>query len=255
MIKAVNLKKTYYQGKTRIEAVRGANIEIHRKESVLITGPSGAGKSTILHMLGGLDRPTAGKLFFEREDFYGLKDRARSGIRNKKIGFVFQFYHLLPEFSVLENVMLPALMGIKNPLREKEKIRHRAEELLESVGLSPRARHRPSELSGGESQRAAIARSLVNYPEVLLCDEPTGNLDSKMGGEITDCLNALKEKHGMAIIIVTHDERIHDDFDKRFRMQDGVLIELDNGRQWAGNGPREAKREKQFVENESFFTG
>ncbi len=229
MIKAVDLKKTYYQGKTRIEAVRNVSLEIRRKESVLITGPSGAGKSTLLHMLGGLDRPTEGKLFFDRSNFYGLKDKARSEIRNKKIGFVFQFYHLLPEFGVLENVMLPALMAGKKVFRGKKEIRRRAEKLLAAVGLAGRARHRPSELSGGESQRAAIARSLMNYPEVLLCDEPTGNLDSKMGGEITGCLNELKEKHGMAIVIVTHDERIHDDFDKRFRIQDGKIEELKNG--------------------------
>ncbi|MGB2705888.1 MAG: ABC transporter ATP-binding protein [Candidatus Omnitrophota bacterium] len=230
MIKAVNLSKTYYQGKTRIEAVKNISLEIQRKESVLITGPSGAGKSTLLHMLGGLDRPTEGKLFFDGANFYSLKDKTRSEIRNKKIGFVFQFYHLLPEFSVLENVMLPAFMGRKKVFRSvNEEIRRRAEALLGMVGLAGRVLHRPSELSGGESQRAAIARALMNYPEVLLCDEPTGNLDSKIGEEITDCLKALKEKHGMALVIVTHQERMHDDFDRWFRIQDGSIEELKHG--------------------------
>jgi len=229
MIQAVSLRKTYYQGKTQIEAVRNASFKIRREESVLITGPSGAGKSTILHMLGGLDRPTEGKLFFDGADFYGLTDKARSEIRNKKIGFVFQFYHLLPEFSVLENVMLPALIRGEGGLRGGEKIRRRAKGLLASVGLADRARHGASELSGGESQRAAIARALVNYPEVLLCDEPTGNLDSKTGEEVKGCLDALKRKHGMAIVIVTHDEHTHDDFDKRFRMCDGRIEGLKNG--------------------------
>ncbi|GAG17429.1 unnamed protein product, partial [marine sediment metagenome] len=184
MIKAVNLSKTYYQGRTKIEAVKSVRLEIARNESVLITGPSGAGKSTLLHLLGALERPTAGLLLFDGVDFYKLPDSMRSNIRNEKIGFVFQFYHLLPEFTVLENVMLPALIGRKKAFggrkdiqrregafRDKKDIKKRAQDLLGMVGLSDRQDHRPRELSGGESQRAAIARSLVNFPEVLLCDE------------------------------------------------------------------------------------
>lgn len=229
MIKAVNLTKTYYQGKTKIEAVKNAHLEIGRKESVLITGPSGAGKSTLLHLLGGLDKPTKGRLFFDGVDFYGLPDKASSGIRNEKIGFVFQFYHLLPEFTILENVMLPALMRrgrLRKPVRD---IGKDAENLLNLVGLGNRVSHTPRELSGGESQRAAIARSLINSPPVLLCDEPTGNLDSKIGEEIMGCLLALKEKENMALVIVTHDERAKENFDKRFKIRDGeILLEEPN---------------------------
>jgi len=229
MIKAINLSKIYSQGKTKIAAVREANIFIARKESVLITGPSGAGKSTLLHMLGGLDKPTKGEVYFDDLDFYRLPDKTRSGIRNEKIGFVFQFYHLLPEFTIFENVMLPALMRkgkFKQPMKNIQK---RAKNLLELVGLGQRRGHRPSELSGGELQRAAIARSLVNFPEVLLCDEPTGNLDSKIGKEIIDCLFMLKKRENMTLVIVTHDEKIHDDFDKRFRIRDGIVEELKHG--------------------------
>lgn len=236
MIKAVNISKTYYQGKVKIEAVRNVNLEILKKESVLIAGPSGAGKSTLLHLLGGLDKPAKGVLLFEGVDFYSLSDRVRSRVRNEKIGFVFQFYHLLPEFTVLENVMLPALMRRRTSSgglnrRYLQEIRKRAENLLRLVGLGKRATHRPSELSGGESQRAAIARALVNFPEVLLCDEPTGNLDSKIGEEIIDCLWMLKEKRSMALVIVTHDEHIHDDFDKKFTIRDGIIEGLKYGAQ------------------------
>ena len=226
MIKAVNLSKTYYQGKAKIEAVKNAHLEIAREESVLITGSSGAGKSTILHLLGGLDRPTNGRILFDGVDFYSLSDTRRSKIRNEKIGFVFQFYHLLPEFTALENVMLPALMRRGNERQNVRDIRRNAESLLKLVGLENRTAHTPSELSGGESQRVAIARALVNSPEVLLCDEPTGNLDSKIGEEIIDCLYSLKEERSMTLVIVTHDEHIHDDFDKRFRITDGIVSEM-----------------------------
>ena len=230
MIKAVDLSKTYFQGKTKIEAVKAASLEVFEKESVLIAGPSGAGKSTLLHLLGGLDQPSHGTLFFNEANFYKLSDKARSEIRNEKIGFVFQFYHLLPEFTILENVMLPALMK-KRPRRSSRDIKERAENLLNLVGLGRRVGHRPRELSGGESQRAAIARALINFPAVLLCDEPTGNLDSKIGHGIIDCLWTMKEKENMALVIVTHDEHIHSDFDKKFMMRDGIIEEQKHGTQ------------------------
>ncbi|MFH1380570.1 MAG: ABC transporter ATP-binding protein, partial [Candidatus Omnitrophota bacterium] len=175
MIKGINLSKVYFQGKTKIEAVKKADIIISKNETTLITGPSGAGKSTLLHLLGGLDKPTGGNIIFDGLDFYKLSDSARSRIRNKKVGFVFQFYYLLPEFSVLENVILPALMKKGDEKESIKNITLRAKNLLETVGLTHRIQHRPQELSGGESQRAAIARALINSPEILLCDEPTGN--------------------------------------------------------------------------------
>ena len=225
MIKAQSISKTYYQGKTRIEAVRDITLEIQKGQSVLIAGSSGAGKSTLLHLLGGLDRPTAGKLFLNGVDFYSQPDRIRSAARCERIGFVFQFYHLLPEFTVLENVMLPALINARRSHWKMSDIKKEVERLLEMVGLTHRSGHRPSELSGGESQRVAIARSLINSPDVLLCDEPTGNLDSKRGGEIINCLWSLKESRSMALVIVTHNEHIRDGFDKRFRIEDGILKE------------------------------
>ncbi len=225
MIKAINLSKTYFQGKAKIEAVKRASLVISKKETVLITGPSGAGKSTLLHLLGGLDTPTDGKIIFDGQDFCTLSDKARSRIRNKKAGFVFQFYHLLPEFSVLENVILPALIKRRYEAESVKNITARAGSLLELVGLASRASHRPRELSGGESQRAAIARALINSPEILLCDEPTGNLDSKIGGGIMDSLWRIREKNGMALVIITHDEKLGYDFDKRFHIKDGILEE------------------------------
>jgi len=242
MIKAVNLNKTYYQGKLKIEAVRKANLEIPAGKTMLITGSSGAGKSTLLHLLGGLDKPSKGTLYLDGFDFYNLPDNARSRLRNEKMGFIFQFYNLLGEFTILENVMLPAIMKRGKPHESRKDVRRRSERLLQLVGLGTRMQHRPSELSGGESQRAAIARSLVNSPEVLLCDEPTGNLDSKIGREIIDCLWALVDEKGMALVIVSHDENIHDGFDKRYRIRDGEVEELAHGTQ--GLSERQVCRQK-----------
>ena len=226
MIEALNVRKIYYQGKTHIDAVRNASFKITGEESILVTGPSGAGKSTLLHMLGGLDKPTEGKVFFEGQDLYKLDDAARSGIRNKKVGFVFQFYYLLPEFNVLENVMLPGIIGKK---RKGKALRSRAVELLEMVGLSARVLHRPGELSGGECQRAAIARALINEPRLLLCDEPTGNLDSAKATEVMEALWRLKKREKMSVIIVSHDEQMFGEFDRVFRIIDGIAEESKNG--------------------------
>lgn len=226
MVKAVNVSKTYYQGKTKIEAIKNLSLEIAKNETLLINGPSGAGKSTLLHLIGGLDKPTKGSLFFNGIDFYSLADKSRSRIRNEKVGFIFQFYHLLSEFTVLENVMLPAMIQKKQKGRSGRSVRADAEYLLGLVRLGNRANHKPRELSGGESQRVAIARSLINSPEILLCDEPTGNLDSKLGQEIISCIWELKDIKSMSLVLVTHDEHIKGPFDRRMRIRDGILEDV-----------------------------
>jgi lipoprotein-releasing system ATP-binding protein len=200
---------------------------LRKDEIVAIVGPSGAGKSTLLHILGGIDKPSSGKVFLDNSDFYNLDDIKRARFRNQKIGFVFQFYHLLPDFTALENVMLPAL--IKGPsfakaTEGKQGVKNRAEILLEDVSLGKRMHHRPSELSGGEQQRVAIARALMNDPKVLLCDEPTGNLDSEMGLEILSILFNLNKKNKTAIIIVTHDKDIARRANRIIEMKDGKII-------------------------------
>jgi lipoprotein-releasing system ATP-binding protein len=195
---------------------------------MIILGPSGAGKSTLLHLLGCLDKPTSGSVLLDGLDIYSFSDKERSRIRNTRIGFIFQFYHLLPEFTVLENVMLPAMIkghgpGAKIPgsTAMGQGIRERAKEILKSVGLEHRMTHRPGELSGGESQRVAIARALINGPEVLLCDEPTGNLDSKTSESIYELLFGLKTKSNTALVIVTHNESIAAKTDEVVRLKDG----------------------------------
>lgn len=211
------LHKTYKGDTKEVRAVNGVSIEIKNGLSTAITGPSGAGKSTLLHMLGGLDRPTSGKILLGDIDMYKLSDRGRAEVRNKRIGFVFQFYHLLPEFTALENVMLPMLIGHTNPQKK-------AHEILKSVGLGHRYDHLPSHLSGGESQRVAIARALINDPEILLCDEPTGNLDSKNSEAIYEILFDLHSKSNTTLVIVTHDEKLASRFDKTIRLKDGQLL-------------------------------
>lgn len=220
MIEAVH--KTYRSGLKDVRAVNGIDMEMKRGKSLAIIGPSGAGKSTLLHILGGLDRPTSGKIRLDGVDIYKLPDSQRAKIRNERIGFVFQFYHLLPEFTALENVMLPAL--IEKDHRPKLGLRKRAEESLKSVGLKDRMNHRPGELSGGESQRVAIARAIINEPEILLCDEPTGNLDSKTSESIYELLFGLRSKSNTALVIVTHDENISKQVDETIRIRDGKIV-------------------------------
>ncbi|MDP3803938.1 MAG: ABC transporter ATP-binding protein [Candidatus Omnitrophota bacterium] len=214
---ASGLHKIYKNGLKEVKAVNGISLEVKKGSSVAIVGPSGAGKSTLLHLMGGLDKPTSGRVALDGVDIYRLSDRERAKIRNRRIGFVFQFYHLLPEFTALENVMMPALIRGNG-------IRKRAMDLLESVGLEDRAGHRPGELSGGESQRVAIARALVNEPEILLCDEPTGNLDSKTSESIYGLLFDLKSKANMALVIVTHNEGLSSKVERIIRIKDGKIV-------------------------------
>ncbi|MFA5059634.1 MAG: ABC transporter ATP-binding protein [Candidatus Omnitrophota bacterium] len=222
MLEATGLHKTYDHLSAPLHVLKGVDFKINRGETVAVVGPSGAGKSTLLHILGGLDRPSEGKVLFEGREIYSLSDRQRADIRNNQAGFVFQFYHLLPEFTALENVILPAL--IKNDMRQKKEAQQKGLELLEKVGLGKRVSHRPNELSGGEQQRVAIARALMNDPKIIFCDEPTGNLDSQSGQEVVDLLLKLNKENQQALIIVTHDEAIAKRTQKILHIRDGKIL-------------------------------
>jgi lipoprotein-releasing system ATP-binding protein len=221
LLEAKSLHKVYYNGNKQLEVLKGVNLSIDKGKFVAIVGPSGAGKSTLLHILGGLDLPTKGEVLFEEKDIYNLSDTELSGIRNKRIGFVFQFYHLLSEFTVLENVSLPALISSEGAPSE---LRQRASVLLGEVGLSKRLTHFPSQLSGGEQQRVAIARALINKPAVLLCDEPTGNLDSKTSDEIIALVKKINLENQMAVVLVTHNAELAREGETIYHLKDGVLV-------------------------------
>ena len=221
---AENVCKIYSNNKKEIRAVDGVTIQLKKGVSTAIIGPSGAGKSTLLHILGGLDKPTSGRVILDGADIYRMPDRERSRIRNTRIGFVFQFYHLLPEFTALENVMMPGMMKKSERRKAKNEIQERALKALDAVGLADRANHRPGELSGGESQRVAIARAIINSPEILLCDEPTGNLDSKARESIYELLFGLKTSLGITLVIVTHDENISRKTDVTINVKDGKSL-------------------------------
>ncbi|MEO2055011.1 MAG: ABC transporter ATP-binding protein [Nitrospira sp.] len=199
--------------------LKGVSLTIREGEVLAIVGASGVGKSTLLSILGGLDRPSSGKITFDGVDLFGHSDAELAGFRNKKIGFVFQFHHLLHEFSALENVMMPGLIRRMN----RGDIETAAREMLNSVGLSHRLRHKPGELSGGEQQRVAIARALVLQPKLILADEPTGNLDTHTSDEIFGLLKELNRKKGMTFILVTHNERLSLQADRVFNMVDGKI--------------------------------
>ncbi len=220
MLEAQNLHKVYKDGKINLEALKGINLKVKRGEILCVIGPSGAGKSTLLHLLGGLDEPSEGKVIFEDKDLYRLPEKQRAEIRNKRIGFVFQFYHLLPEFSALENVMLPALIDSTLYSQAKEN----ALRLLKLVGLEGRINHKPSQLSGGEQQRVAIARTLINNPDIIFCDEPTGNLDSERGEQIVQLLGNLNQEQKKTLVIVSHEEKIAKMANRIIHIRDGKLV-------------------------------
>lgn len=223
LIKASNLHKVYPNGKQRLHILKGVELSIEAGQVEAIIGPSGAGKSTLLHILGGLDEPTEGRVLFDGIDLYKIGDDKRSLIRNKRIGFVFQFYHLLPEFSAVENVLMPALIR-PSAERGRRRLWRRAEELLETVGLKARMKHKPSELSGGEAQRVAIARALMNEPDIVFCDEPTGNLDSKSSELILGLISDLNKEKNQTFLIVTHNEELADFANRVIHIKDGILV-------------------------------
>jgi len=200
--------------------IKNVSFQAQEGEMISIVGASGAGKSTLLHILGALDRPTSGEVFFENESLFQKRDTELSLFRNKKVGFIFQFHHLLPEFNAVENVMMPALISGMN----KNMARGLAEKKLEEVGLSHRLRHKPGELSGGEQQRVAISRALMLHPKLLLADELTGNLDTKTGEQIQELLLGLNQTYRMTVIVVTHNEALAQRLPKRFQMVDGNLL-------------------------------
>jgi len=219
LLEVRQLCKTYVIGQNRVEVLTGIDLDLPQGTTVALVGASGAGKSTLLHLLGALDRPSSGAVLYRGEDIFNKNDRELAGFRNKSIGFVFQFHHLLPEFTALENVMMPALIARET----KENARAKAEELLTDVGLAKRLNHRPGELSGGEQQRVAIARALALSPELLLADEPTGNLDMKTSEGVHALLDELQQKKGLTLVVVTHNERLAAAMGRVVRLVDGRL--------------------------------
>ena len=218
-IKATDLSKSFQKDGSRIEILKNLDFEIAAGESVAILGASGAGKSTLLHILGTLDHPSSGSLFLNGEDVFKFNEQKLAELRNKKIGFVFQFHHLLPEFSSLENVMMPALIsGIP-----KKEARRRAEFVLNEVNLGDRITHKPGELSGGEQQRVAVARAVIMEPDLILADEPTGNLDTETGERVQEVLINLNRKLGITLIVVTHNQLLAERLDRSIGLRDGKI--------------------------------
>lgn len=216
-----DLHRSFQMGHQTVAVLNGINLTVQRGEMVSIVGASGAGKSTLLHIMGTLDRPTSGKVLFEGRNMFKAGEAVLAGFRNRCIGFVFQFHHLLPEFTALENTYLPALMK-KIP---KQQAIEAAKTLLEEVGLSHRFHHKPGELSGGEQQRVAVARALIRRPDLVLADEPTGNLDTQTGDELFELLQRLNERHGTAFVIVTHNEKLSQQTHRLIHLQDGQIID------------------------------
>ncbi len=220
LISVQNLGKSFKTGKETLKVLKNLNFGIMKGEMVAIMGPSGAGKSTLLHLMGTLDRPSTGKIFFNHTNLFEMNDSRLANFRNKNIGFVFQFHHLLPEFTAQENVMMPLLIqGVK-----RKNALEKANTILDELGLSERGNHKTGELSGGEQQRVAIARALVNDPEVILADEPTGNLDQKTGEKVHHMLKELKQVKNKTLVVVTHNSQLANDMDRVLLMEDGKIL-------------------------------
>jgi lipoprotein-releasing system ATP-binding protein len=220
MIKVTDLHKSFSMGSYELPVLKGINLEIQRGELIAIVGASGAGKSTLLHIIGTLDRPTSGTVTFDGQDLFQLSETQQAEFRNRRIGFVFQFHHLLPEFTALENACMPALVQ----RRDQQTVALEATALLTEVGLAQRLHHKPGELSGGEQQRVAMARALMQKPDVVLADEPTGNLDTHTGDGLFSLMRDLNKTRGTTFIIVTHNDKLSAQSDRIVHMQDGLII-------------------------------
>ncbi len=214
-----NLSKSYHDGTTTVEVLKGINFHVNQGDKIAIVGPSGSGKSTLLHLLGGLDKPTGGQVIMQKVNWQTLSEKQRCKLRNQYLGFVYQFHHLLPEFSALENVAMPLLLANKSIIS----VREQAKAILKQVGLAHRLQHKPSQLSGGERQRVAIARALVHQPQCVLADEPTGNLDHATATQVFDLMLSLNERLNTSLIIVTHDNQLATRMDRVLTIQDGYL--------------------------------
>lgn len=219
LITIKNLYKSYGNARKKVDVLKGIDLKITKGETIAVLGASGVGKSTLLNIIGALDRPTSGEVFYKGDSVSTLDDKRLAAFRNRFIGFVFQFHHLLPEFTAIENVMLPALIGGV----PYEEAKSRAGALLAEVGLKDRTNHKPGELSGGEQQRTAIVRALIQMPEAVLADEPTGNLDTRTSEEVFDLLLSLNRDRGTTLVVVTHNERLAAKMSRRLKMVDGNL--------------------------------
>lgn len=224
VVRTANLRKEYRLGEVTVSALRGVNLEVGKSEFVAVLGPSGSGKTTLLNMIGALDKPTSGKVHINGEDLTAMSERGLTKLRRNKIGFIFQFYNLIPVLTAFENIELPMIItGMP-----KEEARRRTEELLQNIRLADRAKHRPDELSGGEQQRVAIARALANQPAVVLADEPTGDLDTVTGNEVMKILWEMSRQEKTTVIVATHDPAIIKMADRVLEMRDGRIIDSDN---------------------------
>jgi lipoprotein-releasing system ATP-binding protein len=219
LLQCNNLCKRYQEGSVQTDVLRDVSFSVAPGEMMAIVGSSGSGKSTLMHLLGGLDTPTSGEVVFNGQSLNGMSSAAKAELRNRELGFIYQFHHLLPDFSAMENVAMPLLIG-KVAKAEAEA---KAMQMLSAVGLDKRAKHRPSELSGGERQRVAIARALVNNPRLVLADEPTGNLDARNADAIFDLLGELNVRQGTAFLVVTHDLQLAKRLNRQMEMRDGQL--------------------------------
>lgn len=219
LLECINLSKTYHEGKLVTNVLHNVSFSMAEGELLAIVGSSGSGKSTLLHLLGGLDQPTMGKVLFQKKDLTEMSANKKAELRNKSLGFIYQFHHLLPDFSALENTAMPLLISGISARQAQE----HAKDMLNAVGLSHRISHRPSELSGGERQRVAIARALVNKPALVMADEPTGNLDQRNAESIFELLQELNRQYGTAFLVVTHDLKLAQRMDRKLEMRDGQL--------------------------------